>query len=474
MYDDLRTFINDVQEIDNLKLIEGAGWDLEIGLITELSLKKAPAPMLLFDRIKGYAAGHRVVTNPVTTDRRIAMALGLPVDGARIELVKGWRRKTAREFKPVPPVEVSQAPIMENVHFDSDIDLLEFPVPKWHELDGGRYIGTADMIIQKDPDTGWVNLGTYRVQVMDKNTVTLSIVPGHHGAEIARKYWSRGQSCPVVIVCGQEPLQWIMACSGIPRGVSEYDYAGWVRNRPVEVVRGLKTGLPIPAGAEIALEGEYISPEVDEGRIEGPFGEWWGYYGGKPRLKPIVRVKAVYHRDHPIIMGGPPLLPIDQDYARGIINGAEMWNDLDRHFPGIKGVWLTPEARIGTMCVVSVEQQFPGHARHVATGVVSKVQCQKLVIIVDDDIDPSDNNQLLWALGTRCEPENSIDVMSGFRTMPANPMIPPEKRKSSDFSSSRALIYACKPYSWIKEFPPSVRSRPELLEKAREKWGSEL
>ncbi|MFH1021363.1 MAG: UbiD family decarboxylase, partial [Pseudomonadota bacterium] len=156
-----------------------------------------------------------------------------------------------------------------------------------------------------------------------------------------------------------------MACSGIERGVSEYDYAGWVRNRPVEVVKGLKVDLPIPAHAEIVLEGEFIPPGP-ESRIEGPFGEWWGYYGGKAKLKPIVKVKAVSHRNDPIIMGGPPLLPVDHDFARGIINAAELWNDLDNHFPGIKGVWLSPEARVGTMVIVSVDQQFPGHAKHVA------------------------------------------------------------------------------------------------------------
>ncbi|MBI4331309.1 MAG: UbiD family decarboxylase [Chloroflexi bacterium] len=473
MYDDLRAFLRDVQEIDSVKQIEGADWDLEIGLVTELSLEKPDPPLLLFDKIKGYKAGYRVVANTVTTDRRTAMALGLPVDGRGIQLVKSWRQKTGREFRPVPPVETTQAPVKENVHLGQDIDLFEFPVPKWHELDGGRYIGTGDVVIQRDPDTGWVNLGTYRVQVMDRDTVTLSIVPGHHGAEIARKYWEKGLSCPVAIVCGQEPFLWTTACSGIPRGLSEYDYAGWVRNRPVRVTKGVTVDLPIPADAEIVLEGEFLPPEVDS-RTEGPFGEWWGYYGGKPRLKPAVKVKAVLHRNDPIIMGAPPLLPVDHDYARSVINAAEIWGDLDRHFPGVRGVWLSSQARVGAMCIVSIEQQFPGHARHVATRVLSSVESQKWVIIVDDDIDPSDTSQLLWALGTRCEPENSFDILSNFRTMPANPMLPPDKRSRSDFSSSRAIIYACKPYSWIKDFPPSVNSRPELLDKVKEKWGGVL
>ncbi|MBI4331886.1 MAG: UbiD family decarboxylase [Chloroflexi bacterium] len=473
MYKDLQEFIDDVGQYDRLKVIEGADWDLELGLITELTLRKPDAPLVIFDRIKGYNAGYRVLSNLVASPRRVAMALGLPREAKGLELVKLLRTRIDRPFKPLPPVKVSTGPVKYHVHTGGDVDLWEFPVPKWHGLDGGRYIGTGDMVIQKDPDTGWVNLGTYRVQALDKNTAALHANPGHHGAEIARKYWERGQSCPVAVVCGQEPLLWTMACSNIQRGVSEYDYAGWLAGEPVEVVKGAAVDLPIPAHAEIVIEGEFISPEV-ETRVEGPFGEWWGYYGGKASPHPIIRVKAICHQKDPIIVGCPPMLPIDNDLARLIIDGAELWNDLDRHYPGIKGVWLAPEGRGGPMCIVSVQQQFPGHARHVATALASSVALHRWVIVVDDDIDPSNNAEVLWALGTRCEPANSIDIMEGFRTIASNPRVEPEKRSSRNFASSRALVYACKPYSWIKDFPPSVKSGPDALKKTEEKWAKEL
>ena len=95
---------------------------------------------------------------------------------------------------------------MENIHVGDKVDLFEFPIPKWHDLDGGRYIGTGHFVIQRDPDEGWINLGTYRVQVHDKNTATIFMSPGKHGDIIRRKYWDKGQSCPVAVVCGAEPL----------------------------------------------------------------------------------------------------------------------------------------------------------------------------------------------------------------------------------------------------------------------------
>ncbi len=473
MYKDLREFIAEVKQYDHLKTIEGADWDLELGLITELSLKQADPPLLVFDHIKGYKAGYRVLSNMAATPRRVAMTLGMPREARGLDLVKLWRNKIKGDFKPVPPVEVNNAPVKQNVHTGADIDVWEFPVPRWHELDGGRYIGTGDMVIQKDPDTGWVNLGTYRAQALDASTVALHANLGHHGAEIARKYWSRGQNCPVAVVCGQEPFLWTMACSNIPRGISEYDYAGWLTGRPVEVVKGAVIDLPIPAHAEIVLEGEFL-PIEKESRIEGPFGEWWGYYGGKASPHPIIKVSAICHQNDPIIVGCPPMLPIDNDYARYIIDSSELWLDLDNHFPGVKGVWLAPEGRGGPMCIVSVAQQFPGHARHVAAALASSVACHRWVIVVDDDIDPSNTAEVLWALGSGCEPETSIDILRGFRTIASNPRVDPEKRKNNDFSSSRALVYACKPYSWQKDFPPSVRSTPEALEKTEKKWAKEL
>jgi UbiD family decarboxylase len=152
-----------------------------------------------------------------------------------------------------------------------------FPTPKWHEHDGGRYIGTGDMVIIKDPDSGWINVGTYRSCVVAKDRVTLWIIEHKHGKQIARKYWNAGRPCPVAIVLGCEPATWLAAPSAAKSGVSEYEYAGALRGAPLEVIRAPFTGLPIPATAEIVIEGEMPSPE-EESHAEGPFGEWPGYY----------------------------------------------------------------------------------------------------------------------------------------------------------------------------------------------------
>ncbi len=202
IFNDMREFITEVERLGECKLIEGADWDLEIEAITAWQAEAGNSPLLLFDKIKGYKAGYRVVTNLFNTPKRVALAFGLPREVKGIELVKAWREKTRKALKLIPPVEVDYGPIKENIHTGDDIDLFEFPTPKWREQDGGRYIGTGDMVITRDPDEGWVNCGTYRVQIQDKSTASVMIVPGHHGDIMRQKYWAKGQSCPVAVTCG--------------------------------------------------------------------------------------------------------------------------------------------------------------------------------------------------------------------------------------------------------------------------------
>lgn len=473
-YNDLREYIDEVNKVDKSKIIEGVDWDLEIGIITERLATLEDTPLLIFDKIKGYPQGYRVVSNVIKTPRRFSLMVGLPLESKGVELVKAWRKKMKAGIEPVPPVEVKTGPVMENVHLGSDIDLFEFPTPKWHELDGGRYIGTGNMVIQKDPDEGWINLGTYRVQVHDKSTATIYMSPGRHGDIIRRKYWNRGLSCPVAVVCGQDPLLWTASSNPIPGGISEYDYTGWLRGRPTEIVKGPTTGLPLPATAEIVLEGE-LTPPGTETRQEGPFGEWTGYYASGIKPEPAFKVKAVLHRNDPIIMGAPPLLPFLDGFSFGkhIMRAAVIWDELDKQVPGVMGVWTVGDVGAMHMHVISIEQKYGGHAKQTAMavgGLYVSSYMNKLTVIVDDDIDPANIEQVLWAICTRCDPEDSVEIIKHCWGSMLNASLSPDKLAQGDLEHSRIIITACKPYPWIKEFRPTIGTRSDLAEKVMEKW----
>jgi 3-octaprenyl-4-hydroxybenzoate carboxy-lyase/4-hydroxyphenylacetate 3-hydroxylase C terminal/4-hydroxyphenylacetate 3-hydroxylase N terminal len=172
-------------------------------------------------------------------------------------------------------------------------DLGKFPVPVWHQKDGGPYIGSGSIVVMRDPDSSWINASIYRVQVHGKNRVTVQFDhPGRHGAIIAKKYWDRGQPCPVAVVNGEDPALFIAGFESLPSGFSEFDFAGAIKEGPVELYPGPRTGLPIPIHAEIVLEGVF-HPATGETLMEGPFGEFTGYYASERRPLPMMEVQAI-------------------------------------------------------------------------------------------------------------------------------------------------------------------------------------
>jgi len=418
---DLREFVDAATLIGETKTIDGAHWNLEIGCLTEL-MAEQDGPLLLFDNIPGYPKGFRIATNVLATARRFALALGLSPDLPKLQILMAWRDKI-RTLKPFPPIEVSSGPVTENVVKRNNVDLELFPAPKWHEHDGGRYIGTGDMVVTKDPDSGWVNVGTYRACVAGKNRLTLWIIDHKHGKQIARRYWERRRPCPVAIVLGCEPATWMAAPAALKAGSSEYDYAGGLRQSPVDVIRGRVTGLPIPAGAEIAIEGE-VPPPTEETRVEGPFGEWPGYYAHGAKAEPVIRVKALYYRSDPILAGAPPLKPPIVTFGVPI-GAAAIWNYLEKaDVPDIRGVWCyvggSAPGGGAPFIVVSLKQRYQGHAQQAG---IAALGCRagnyhgRFVVVVDEDIDPSDLGEVIWAISTRCD-TSTLPRSRATRTCP--------------------------------------------------------
>ncbi|MBI3091662.1 MAG: UbiD family decarboxylase [Candidatus Tectomicrobia bacterium] len=472
---DLREFIDAARKLDDVLEVRGAHWDLEIGGLMEVFAGRASFPLLLFDDIPDYPRGWRIAANFVNDARRAALALGLPPDLPKVELLRRWKERLPH-VRPIPPRQISNGPLFENVQTGEDVNVLAFPVPRWHELDGGRYIGTACCVVTRDPDEGWVNVGIYRVQVHDERTLGLYISPGHHGRIMREKYWAKGKSCPVAISFGQEPAMWMAAGHSIAYGASEYEFAGWVRDEPVEIVTGPVTGLPLPATAEIAIEGD-VPPPSEEARVEGPFGEWPGYYGHGARVEPIVRLQACYHRNEPILAGAPPLKPPILNF--GIPFGAAaIWQYLEKaDVPDIRGVWCFAGGNApgggAPFLVVSLTQRYNGHAQQAALAALG---CRggayhgRFVVVVDDDIDPADLNEVIWAISTRCDPKTAMTIIDDCWSTPLDPVMHPDKKEAGDFTNSRAIINACRPYAWKDRFPPVNVISPELRDKLTTKW----
>lgn len=470
---DLRIFLEQVKKAGELKEISGAHWNLEIGALTEIVAESDPIPALLFDEIPNSPRGYRVLSNILRSPLRHALALGVSPEVRGIELVKVVKNRMA-DFKPIPPSKRKDCPVLENVIEEKDVNILRFPAPQWHAMDGGRYIGTFDAVICRDPETGYVNVGTYRVQVHDGKTVGLFMIPGKHGNLIARKYWDRGEACPFVIACGVPPSMILASAVGIPWGMSEYDFLGGLLGTPIPVTEGKLTGLPMPAFAEIVLEG-YAPPPDRLSHVEGPFGEWPGYYASGAQSGPVVQIKSIYHRNDPIITGDPPLKTYLNSEIYMYIRAANIWSAMDRcGIPDVRGVWFPRQGRF--VVAVAIRQSYTGHARQVGHAVLATRdggRDVRMVIVVEDDIDITNVNELLWAVASRWDPKSSSEIVD----VPAsvlNPTLSPDQKAKNNLMGSCIIIDACRPYSWKEEFPPVSAVSPEYRDEVLGKWRSVL
>jgi len=470
MYRDLREFIDLVDRLGMLRRIEGADPRFEIGGITEVAAGLPDCPALLFDDIKGHRRGFRVFSNATTSVPRAALALGLDPALRPLDALKAWMEKR-KTLRAQPPVAVKTAAFLDNSITGAEVDIAKFPAPVWHRQDGGPFIGSGSLVIMRDPDTGWINASIYRVQVHGPDKVTVQFDHGgRHGAIIARKYWDRGESCPLAIVHGEDPALFIAGFEYLPDGASEYGFAGAIKGAPIEVCDGPQSGLPLPASAEIVFEGRLL-PVSEATLPEGPFGEFTGYYAAAARPGPVMAVSAIHFRNNPILLGSPPMKPPRFHFGLPF-RAATIWSNLEAGgVTDVVGAWQHVSQ---LMTVVAVRQRYDGHAKRAALVAAAHSYMARLVVVVDDDIDPSNLADVMWAVATRCEPADGIDIVRHAWSSALDPRIPPDDKARGVTAHSKAIIDACRPFAWLDKFPQASALSAEEAREIEDKWGDAL
>ena len=472
-YDDLREWLAEAERLGEVRTVRDASWQEDIGLVAEAILRAENGPCVVFEDIQDCPKGYRLLLN-MFAGRRRNMTLGFPVDLTKWELSDGYRAAYLSSQKNIPHEIVETGPIFENVLLGDDIDVTKFPSPIWHEKDDGRYIGTGTYSITQDPDEGWYNAGAYRGQVFDKTTVGILMAAGHHGAIHCDKYFKKGEPMPVAMVVGGDPLAFLLGGLEAPYGTFEFDLIGGMRGRAEKMVRGKITGLPIPAHAEIVIEG-FVHP--DRKIIEGPFGEWTGHYAGGAKPCPVIDIKAIYHRNNPILLGVPPMGAGSDEMARyrAVMRSATIKQNMtNAGVPDVQQVWCHEVGGARMFHGVSIKQRYPGHALQAGTIAAQcggSAYASKYIVVTDEDVDVTQLDSLIWAMLTRTDPKESIQILDGSWDSPADPRIPPEKRKVGDMTHSVAIINACRPFHWRDQFPLANTPSPELARKAKEKYG---
>ena len=472
---DLREWLDRAEGINELVQIDKpVDRDEEMSAITYLVAKQDPSPAILFDNPKGYEdspIGARMLWNILgPSSKRIALTIEEPPETPTLELIRRLKEKMKDR---IPPREVpaTEAPVYENTLSGADIDLEQLPIPRHWPLDGGRYAGTADAVFTRDPDSGYLNIGTYRMMLQGKDQVGLYLSPGKDARLHITRSWEQGKPVAVAAAWGIDPLFMLVGSQTFPKNVSEYEFAGGIKGEAIPVVRAQTSDLLLPANAELVVEGVINLNSV---KTEGPFGEFTGYYGRPEAGCPLVDITRVHYRTHPVltnaIMADYP--SCEQSGFFAIIRSARIWDDMDKlGIPGVQGVYAHPAGAGGFgMTVISLEQRYAGHAAQclaLAAQVPGGAYYTKWIIAVDEDIDPTDMDQVIWAMSSRCHPIEDIDILRNTWSTWLDPsQNPPEKRPYG----SKALINACKEHRYLPVFSKRTTLSRQMYDQVAGRW----
>jgi UbiD family decarboxylase len=421
---DLRSFIERLEEEGELVRVRAkVDWKFEVGGIAYKAFGPPPGPALLFENIQDYTIP--LFLGGLQTIRRIAIALGLAPETDHVALIKEYAKRLLRE--PIKPVTLKDGPCKENKYFDNDVDIFKFPIPWLNEKDGGRYIGTWNSVVTKDPDTGWTNVGTYRMQAHEKNICGIHFAPFNHINLIYQKYVKMNRPMPIAVVIGMDPVAMLASASPFPAGVNEWDIVGALKGRPLEIAKGETVDLEVPTFSEIVLEGE-VPPF--ERREEGPFGEHTGYYGGGRKPAPIMRVRCITHRDNPIFRCTYLRRPVDEEHQATAINHEAHAFRLYKAygFPGVVQVSFPAGGDPWFSAIIAIKKTYISQGMEAARLLLSDKTGRfvKLVIVVDEDINVFDLNQVLWALNIRFQASRDICIFRNESGSILDPSVPRE------------------------------------------------
>jgi 4-hydroxybenzoate decarboxylase len=382
------------------------------------------APALYFDNVAGFA-GPRIAMNTLGSWVNHAIALGLPPATPVREQVAEFARRW--DQFPVPPERRDNPPFAANSAVGDDVDLFRLlPLFRMNDGDGGFYLDKAS-VVSRDPDapedTGKQNVGIYRMQVKGPRRLGLQPVPTHDIARHLRAAEQRGQDLPVAIALGNEPVTTLVASMSLAYEQSEYEMAGALRGAPAPIAVAPGTGLDAPWGCEVLLEGRILGGVRE---IEGPFGEFTGHYSGGRKM-PVVEIDRVSWRTDPIFEAlylGMPWTELD--YLIGPATSMPLLKQIRHDFPEVTAV--NAMYTHGLLAIISTGRRYGGFAKAVGLRALTTPHglgyC-KVVILVDEDVDPFDLPQVMWAITTKFNPAYDLVNLPNMSILSLDPSSQP-------------------------------------------------
>ncbi len=409
-------------------------------------------PLVVFDQplnLHGKPSRFPLVTNIYATRERCALALGLRPDQAYQTLALEYAR---REQLRIPPVFVSPkaAPVKEVVQTGGEVDLRQFPIVRHHRMDAGPYLDMAS--VMRDPDSGAYNVAFLRNQYKGPRKVGVHMSPRHNW-QIARKDEEANRPTPVAMVVSHHPAFYIGALNVSPFGEDDYAIIGSIAGNPLRLTTSETWGdeFLVPADADLVIEGE-VPPGVRE--VEGPFGEFPGTYGPQ-RVRWVVDIKAVTHRGdamyQDIFVGHRDNWVLGSFPKEGSI-----FNHIKGVVPTVKAVHL-PTSGVGRFhCYISIDKKVDGESKQAALIALGAVDFVKHVFVVDSDVDVFREEEVLWAVATRVQADQDVDIIKNVKGATLDPS------QTHDIMGAKMIIDATRPVR--RPFETRVEVPREVVE----------
>lgn len=458
---DMREFLDFLEKKNDIvHIAEEVDPEWEVNGITRIGLQEF-GPAIVFDRIKG--ADLPMVTNLLGADRRFLWALGLEEWG---QFNEQWVRRTE---KFIAPKIVGTGPCQEETIAGADINLNRICNVKWHQLDKSPYAGTLSISVTKDPDTGAQNVGIYRMENQERNTLGWGAPEYTHGRQHYMKYEKMDKPMPMAVATGFDPVIEIVGATRTPPEIDEFHLAGALRQEPVEMVKCKTIDIEVPATAECVFEG-FIYPGVRRLEGTGWFGEYTGHYG-EARELPVFEIKLITHRKNPLYQGTrEQWYPSESSFANGSTSQAEAYRTLKKLVPGVVDL----RCNVAYEAIVKIKKLFKGHPQQVIDAVWGATYGRyKHVIVVDEDVDIWDYNSVHWALSTRVKADRDVLIAprkAGQWLDPACPLR--EKGWQAGLGIDATMPW--EEYEFWGEKAPITVDDPEIVAKTKEKWGDRL
>lgn len=433
----LRAFLDQVAADDKqalLRITEPVNLDYDVTALVMEMEKQGRDPVVWFDKVG--RSPFPVVANLFGTRRRYALALNVPPE----RLIEEW---AARNDRTIEPVLRESGPIHDVVITGKDVDLSLLPIMRHFQNDAGPYITNA-IIVAKDPDTGVRNTSFHRMQVKSATRIGTSLHSRRHLWNYVQRAEERGEDMPIAVIIGAHPLFTFGALWKGPITSDEYAVTGGLMGAPLVITRCKTVPIEVPIDAEITLEGRILCKVREP---EGPFAEFTGY-ASERSTQHVIEVSAITHRMNAIYQNIIPGISDEHTGLLAVPSEARLLRTLRQHFPNTTAVSYPKSGTCRLHAHIALRNPAPGQAKNAAAVAFGDDLSLKLVIVVDDDVDVHDDSEVLWAMATRMQADEDIDIIRhamGAILDPSNhagmtsKMIIDATRPSADFAQRHTL-----------------------------------